>query len=189
MMPGNVLSSEPMPSTFLPPDDRAFDLHRDFEYGGIAHQDPSQGLMYQVWTCWVVESGAIQIQPENGSQPAILVATVPGAEYISLAFDRNMNVAVAWVVGGVASLRWFDSTVEEFVTTEYPGISCPRLTHDDKREGAGSWSDVIFAYLRDGRLCTRQQRDRYEIEYQHEEVQRDLIKLGMATGLRLQFEV
>lgn len=189
-MPGNELSTEPVKGAFLPPDDRPFNTMEDFEYGGIAHQDPSQGLLYQIWRVVLAESGIATVQPENESQSPISVMTQAGAEYISLAFDSNMNMTLAWALGSDVTLYWFDSTVEGFVTTTFQGCACPRLSHDDKREGAGAWSDVMFAYLRDGSLYTRMQRDRYSIEtLQAEAIENNLTKLGMNVGLRLQFEV
>ena len=48
-MPANVLSTVPHPDDYLPPIDKDRGLLEDWEMGGIALNDPSQGLRVQEW--------------------------------------------------------------------------------------------------------------------------------------------
>jgi len=192
MMPGNTLSTTPVPGEFLAPDGRGFTPLEDRELGGVAHQDPSQGLMFKEWRAWIDDLGAIRVQPLDLSQPALLITTgAVGSTYISLAFDRNMRVTVAWRKVNTVYLYWYDSLIEAYRTSEFSGIRTPRLTHDDKRQRAGSSSDVLFFYLRDTHLCMRMQRDRYTIEYVlgTVELTHSLYRVGMTNKQRIQIEV
>lgn len=188
MIPEESLTDEPVPSLFsgaarLPTTDTL-----DYEDGGIAIQDGTQGLLVQVWRARVLNDGRDIVIDSENTEPVVWYSGESITE-VSLSFDRNMNPAVAFVESRQAKLNWFDSSVGEQVTTEFPGIANPRLTHDDKRPEQSANSDVIFAYLRGGNLCYRQQRDRYQIEYVlQENVEGKLIKFGMTNKLRLQFE-
>lgn len=192
MMPENLLSTTPVPGEFLAPDGRGFTPLEDRELGGVAHQDPSQGLMLKEWRAWIDAAGNIYVQPVDGSQPALLITTgAVGSDYISLSFDRNMRVVVAWRRVNIVYLYWYDSLIEAYRTSELSGIRTPRLTHDDKRERAGNSSDVLFFYLKDTKLCMRMQRDRYGVEYELANVEFDhaLYRVGMSNKNRLQIEV
>lgn len=192
-LPGNTSSSTPVYGPLLYPDNLVTDGLRDFEMGGVALNDPSQGLQFQAWTCWAVEASGgweIRIMPlEGGTETTLL--TVPDVQALSFSFDRNMNPTVAWMEAGVCKLWWYDSTIPGFTTSTFAGATQPRLAHDDKRENASARSDVILGYVRDGNLYYRQQRDRYTVErLLAEDVgTRQLRNIGMNTRLRFQFEM
>lgn len=190
MMPDNALS-DPVPAgVIFPPDDRPFSPRQDFDLGGVAHQDPSQGLMVKVWKAWIDSAFRIWVQPEDQSQPAIFVATAPNAVYISLAFDRNARMTVAWRQGSTVYLYWFDTVTNQFITSMFPGARSPRLTHDDKRPEAALSSDVLLFYIQNDVLYVRNQRDRYTVAHELGPVPRNanLTRVGMASNLRLAIE-
>lgn len=165
-MPGNALSSEPVQAAHLPPDNRdRKDLLLDFELGGIALNDPSQGLQVQPWEAWS-DGASVWVAPSPGRTPTTLLLTGSGITEVALSFDQNMRPTVAFVEAGLAKLFWFDASVSGMVTTTYAGASSPMLTLDDKRAIATltGTSDVLFFYLLSGSLCYRQQRDRFAIE-------------------------
>lgn len=192
MIPDMVLSSEPVVGGFLFPDNRLFNTYEDWELAGIAHQDPSQGLEVKVWRAWLDRDNAnIYVQPADLSQPALFIANAPESSFISLAFDGNMRVAVAWRIRNTMYFYWYDGQLNRYVTTTYTGARSPRLAMDDKRRMAGTWQDVLLFYIRDNQLCMRIQRERYEIEHiltpvsQHH----NLFRVGMSTKNRLQIEI
>lgn len=190
MLPENKLSTSPALQDFLPPADRPTTLREDLEMGGIAHQDPSRGLMYQVWRAWLEQDGWIHVQPENKSRPAIRVVSAPGALYVSLAFDRNMRMVVAWQRGAVIFLHYFDTISGGYITTNFTGCRSPRLTHDDKRDAAGGWSDVIFMYAKGTKVCVRNQRERYGVEHELGDIlpTQQLAVIGMTKGYRVRVD-
>ena len=193
MLPQNALSSQTLAGSFLPPDDSTFDPQVDKELGGIALNDSSQGLEVQTWQLMV--SGDNLVLSADTVAPFVLL-TRPATQWVSLAFDQNMRVAVAYVQypdGGdpVAKFYWYDGTIPGYRDQTLPaGVLDPRLALDDKRFLQRNLSDIILAYTRNGNLYFRGQRDRYLIEYQLATgVTGTLRRLGMNTQRRLQFEL
>ena len=90
--------------------------------------------------------------------------------------------------------RWYNSVVEDYVTTNYSDITSVRLCHDDKRDiqvqrGA---TDVILTYSKIGAVYWRVQRDRFMIEYSHSLAISKLHRIthfGMSKGNRLQWRI
>ncbi|WP_444919127.1 hypothetical protein [Microbulbifer sp. JMSA003] len=187
-LPDNTLSSEPLPSPFIGGAARPVRDLIDYESGGIALQDPSEGLQYQIWRARILNDGAEIVLDAPEVAEFTLISGTEITE-VSLAFDQNMRPVVAYVEAGMAKLYWYDSSQGQQVTTEWPGIITPRLTLDDKRPLQSSANDVIFAYLQGGNLVCRQQRDRFETEYllQENVSSPGLIKVGMNRQFRLQF--
>lgn len=163
-MPLNILSPDPVAGIFLPPDDRIrTSLLVDYELGGIAIGDPSQGLDVQVWEARVSDN-TIQTRPEGVGSWSDIVSGASITE-ITLAFDQNMRPSVTFVDNGVASFYWYDADVTNYVTSTFPGATSPVCCMDDKREMEVGINDVLLFYLKDGRVMHRRQRDRYLIEY------------------------
>lgn len=193
MMPDNVLSSQPVPTRFFGARSLAVSKTVDYEDGGIAIQDPSRGLNYQRWKAILRESGrsTSYVLMSAPNTPEFVVASIPNMTEFSFTFDQNMQPTIAYVAGGASYLRWFDSTISGFTVTNLgAGVITPRVTYDDKRTLATNGyqtSDVILAYVRDGNLYTRMQRDRYGVEYLQETGVKPLVKIGFSRGLRLQF--
>lgn len=191
-LPDNRLSSEPVPGYFLGARAQVFPDYIDYMDGGVAIQDPSLGLDYQTWTAEIV-SDVLEdnIMLSALTFPATSVYTGDDITEVSLAFDQNMNVCVAFVEAGVAKLLWYDTTVSELVVTEIGSeVTHPRVALDDNREFNRANSDIILAYIKDGALYYRQQRDRYAIERQLSSGPWIALKrIGMGSGYRFQFQV
>lgn len=200
-LPENTLSTIALPAPFVGA--RAIPTTSqtvDYENGGIAIQDASKGINFQSWRGFV-ENDMIYL--EAPTVPKVLVYVGTNITELSISFDRNMNYCLAFVEDGLPKLRWYNTTVTGMVTTELdPNIKNPRICHDDKRDSQTENSDIILAYLRDGRLYVRYQRDRYTIEYdptidlpvEERTAFRTkvaealgLIKIGMNSGYRVQF--
>ena len=202
MMPdGGILSTTPVPGQFLGARGLPVSNLIDFEDGGIAIQDPSQGLFYQVWRARVIDSD-IHLGAPNTPE-FIVYAGAGEITEISLTFDQNMRPAIAFVESGNPKFLWYDSIEQEQVITDLdPDVQTPRVALDDKRSSQFGVSDVFLAYKREGRLYYRQQRDRYLTELDPTENmdpdERDkvraliasgagLIKIGMSRQMRMQF--
>jgi hypothetical protein len=195
MMPDNAASTIPISGVMLSPDgDRSSSLE-DFEKGGVAIQNTSQGLMAYKWRLWVA-GFTVKLQ-RDGDPTVTNLFDQSGIEELALAFDQNMRPTVAYkLTDGFLYLRWYNSVTSQYVTSTFAPGRNPRLTLDDKRIEMVDQSDVLFAYLRPTEngwgLFYRQQRDRYEIE----RLLRDgltkeisLKDIGMTHGLRVQFEL
>lgn len=166
----------------------------DYEDGGVAIQDPSRGLLYQRWRVRLLNSGKVDSKVLLGAAnlPEFDWFVRPNITEVSLAFDQNMRPHLAFVQDGAARLYWYDSQVEGMVTTDLGvEIRTPRITMDDKRFIASNGyllNDIVLAYVRDGKLCTRMQRERFSVEViQAENIENGLIKIGINRQLRLQF--
>jgi len=195
MIPQNVLSTTPDPDAFRPPHDRVKERLIDYELGGRAIQDPSEGLEVKVWTAEADEqTGSIMLSAPGVTPVEVLV--VPGVQEISLAFDQNMQPALAYVTADGAFLYWFDATLPGFTTLALPaGSRSPRISLDDKRATQTAISDIVLAYIRGDKLYARAQRDRFSIEYELAEIPlaeyRELGQIGMNVGAlpRFQFQI
>lgn len=188
MIPGRTLSSQAVPAPYLKPDDLITSPIVDYERGGVALRDGSQGLNVRDWIFRLVGD---DVTVEADGVPRVTLFSAPGATEISGAFDQNMNPAVGFMQAGEMRLYWYDTTVERQVTTTFSGHS-PRVCMDDKRsfQTLVGGNDVIFAYMRDGSLYFRAQRDRYTVETKLADIGEDFIfkKVGMNSINRLQFE-
>lgn len=187
-LPGDALSSEPLPSYFLGARAQIFPDYVDYMDGGVDIQDPSLGLDYQTWAAEIVENRIMLSAPTFPETP---IYTGDDITEVSLAFDQNMQVCIAFVETGMAKLLWYDTIASQLVVTELgAGVSHPRVALDDNREFNRTGSDVILAYIKDGALYYRQQRDRYGIERQLSSGPWiALVRIGMGSTLRFQFQV
>lgn len=191
-LPEDKLSSTPAPGYFLGARAQVFPDYIDYMDGGVALNDPSLGLNYQTWTAEIVEDIIEdRIMLSAPTFPPQAIYTGDDITEVSLAFDQNMQPAVAFMEAGVAKLLWYDTTASEMVVTVIPGnVTHPRVALDDNREFNRVNSDIILAYIRDGALYYRQQRDRYAIERQLSSGPWIALKrIGMGSGLRFQFQV
>lgn len=136
----------------------------DRELGGVAINDGSQGLNNWVWTVNVEPDGTVKLWREGEAATTVLVQT--DIADIALAFDQNMQPVLAWEsTTGELFLYWFNPVIQSFVTDSFGLGRNPRLAMDDKRTLSLGTSDVIFAYISEGKLCYRMQRDRFVTEY------------------------
>lgn len=194
MMPLNRLSTTPVPATYLAPDTLELPNRlTDFELGGIALSDASQGLQVQRWTCRAdPDTGVVYLGAEL--VPETVLFTAEGITELSLAFDQNMRPFVAFTQLGQAKYRWYDTVLGANRITELdPSDRTPKCCMDDKRPwqvSQGS-NDIILAYLRADSMYFRQQRERYEVERLLATglEGKKLIKVGMSAAMRLQFEL
>lgn len=186
-----ILSSPSVPGNFLPPDDREPPLLADYELGGAALNDASQGLEVQVWV-FESDGTTVTVRPEAAGAPVVLY-TGAGITEVAGAFDSLMNPTIAFVEAGVTKLRWYDSSVGQYVVTTFPNMWSPRLTLDDKRPQSQASRDILLLYLSpQGELLQRIQRDRYGVEYSLRAPDARLVaigRVGMGDGYRVLVEL
>ena len=193
-IPAGGFSSTPEISALVSPDDIVrVDTRVDYERGGIALNDPTQGYTVRSWMV-KTDGSDIWVCPYPELAPVTVLYTTTNVTEVSLAFDQNMRPTVAFVAGGDTYLRWFDTLSASMVVTAYPNARSPMLTMDDKRQFAADTgtNDILFAYISNGNLCYRQQRDRYLVEYVLGAVPSSssrLVQFGMGSNGRLQFKV
>jgi hypothetical protein len=167
-LPENTLSNPAVPAAYLDPYARARPPLSSWALGGIALEDATQGLEVQAWLLEYLGSpGDFLLTPEQFGPPTVLFSAEDVTE-CSLAFDQLMRPAIAFVEAGNVKLRWFDTQVNNTVITNFgSAIYSPVVVLDNPAPIASqvfATSDVLFFYLRAGKLYYRQQRDRYTIE-------------------------
>jgi hypothetical protein len=191
-LPGGVLSTTVVASALIAPDGGLrSNLREDFERGGVAVNDPTQGLDVVTWRGWT-DGTTIFVAPLPSLTPVTTVLTGTDITEVSIAFDQNMDPTVAYVESGVTKLRWYDIQTNSVTITTWPGARSPMVCMDDKRELAADSNDVLFAYIIGGQAVYRQQRDRYSTEYTLGPVANSasrILQLGMGVNNRLQFKV
>lgn len=192
MMPDNELSSTPITTPLMFPKNLPTVGLEAFELGGVALNDPSQGLMVKSWRAFANDDGDVYV--ESDDDPPVFQFSAPNISTISLTFDHNMEPFVAFTQPSGAKFYWFDTFDGQHKITDLPtGSTWPRASLDDKRRIAAATSDIILAYIRDGNLYFRQQRDRYLVEYllypdlNIAVIDPTIIEVGMGTNLRFQF--
>ena len=193
MLPNNSLSTSLAIGTFVPPDE-LYDWCKklvDYEEGGIALNDPSQGMRVRAWRI-VAKDREITIDVPAAPEitPVLLYTAASRLTEISLAFDQNMAPALAFVEGGVAKFWYFATDTQSRQTLELTGCTAPRCFLDDKRSTQTGNSDIILVYLKAGGLYYRQQRDRYLTERLLKMTDAvGINRCGMTYGNRVQIEL
>ncbi len=191
MIPDERLSTTPLPAAFYGADAiEPPSAVTDYELGGVALNDPSQGLQTQTWTSWYdEESGDVMISAPG--IPAVALFNAPGVTELSFTFDQNMRPFHAYVQGGQAKYRWFDTILGDTRISNLDADDySPRCCFDDKRalQTAEGTNDIILAYVRGGALYYRQQRERFETERElSATVPGRFLRVGMSVTNRLQF--
>lgn len=196
MLPQKVLSTQADTAAFLPPRNRNKELLVDYERGGRAIQDASDGLDVYDWRGRYVGTDFILDVPPGIVAPTTLFSVADVTEF-QFTFDQNMQPFVTYRLdNGEAYYRWFDSTIPDFRTDQLPaGARSPRCALDDKRALAGTQagaSDIILAYIRDDALKFRAQADRYDTEYAlaaGDLADYGLGQIGMNRVWRFQFQL
>lgn len=193
MIPTNSLSVPNVPGTYYNPSGQIPYRDMDWAIGGVALNNPFEGLDVRVWRAWLdKDTGDVWLgSQEDPVIPDVLMFTQPGTTDISLSFDQNMNPTISFLQSGVAKIWWFDTFVGAMAFTSIgPGNGVPKCTLDDRRLSMSGTSDIILGYTRGGSLYFRQQRDRFLIERLLKTgVVGDVIKIGMGQNLRLYFQV
>lgn len=189
-LPENTVSVFPVPGVFEPPDGKRGQQLEDFEAGGVAVQNTSEGLSAYEWRCWV-DGIDVKLQRVGAAEQTVFQQA--DIAEIALAFDQNMRPSIAYTtVTGSLYLRWYDSVIQQYTTTSFGTARNPRLSLDDKRPENSSGSDIIFAYIRGTTLYWRQQRDRYQTEYvaaTNIGAKTSLLDIGLTKTLRFQFQI
>lgn len=188
-LPNSTLSVTPSYSEWVYPFPEEFDNFVDFEVGSSAIGSTVGGTDTHMWK--IRYDGANIKLGRYDTTTETTLLTVPDLVKIALAFDQNMNPCYAWQNGasGYTNLIFYDTSINAYSTITITGATSPCLTLDDRREQFSGSSDVIFAYIRNGNLYYRQQRDRFLTERLLKSgVTTELIRIGMNTKYRLQFQ-
>lgn len=166
MLPDNEPSSPSVRSAYIHPAERPKRAMLDWEWGGLAIQNPAGGFRYQIWRFdYDPVTGNVTTRPEGAPESDnVILITNPNITEIAGAFDQNMYWHVTYKLSTDNNVYLTTPNNGDIVV---PDARSPRITMDDRRYSteSGAWNDIIFTYIRDNTLFYRQQRDLYGIEY------------------------
>lgn len=181
MLPNNALSSQPITTEFFTP--MRNDPLIDFEFGGTALQNASEGLSQTLWKCFY-ENGSIKLSHDQQEQTVLNVDNVAA---LSLGFDLSMRPVIAYLANSHCYLWFYDTAVSKQITADLGnGITFPQLSLDERRLVQSSNSDVILTYIRNNKMYMRLQRERFQTEYEITRAKR-LIQIGSMKNSRFGF--
>ncbi|MEF9958300.1 MAG: hypothetical protein RR767_14045 [Acinetobacter sp.] len=181
MMPNNALSGEAINSSFYTPN-RSNPLI-DYEYGGIAIGDVSQGMQAKLWKCFY-ENKAIKISSDQYTETLFSGIDI---DALSFSFDQNMRPILVFNSQKHCYLWWYDAQTGNQTLTDFGlNISFPQLALDERRYSQSANSDVIFSYIKNTKLCMRIQRERFQTEYQLTDA-KQVLQIGMMLNNRFGF--
>ena len=192
MLPENELSSTPVAGDFIGTAAVVFPDVLARADGGIALNDPSMGLDYQVWDAEVVKNiDNDQIVLSAPSVSPIVVYTGDDITAVSLAFDTLMQYTISFVEAGESKIKFYDSSIGDFTVYSVGATSSnPKIALDETRLFNSANSDILMAYIKDEKLYYRQQRDRYTIERKLSDGPWiNLVRIGRMDNLRFGFQV
>ena len=189
MIPNSILSTTVMSSDFLGVKNINSTNTINYETGGANISDTTQGLLVQSWRGRLIGDDIILDVPDNILISPHVAYSAAGITEFSFTFNQNMNPIVVFVQSGSSKMYWYDSSLGGYTITDYGNtVTNPRVALDDKRLEQTSNSDVIFAYIKEGSLYYRQQRDRFTIERLLRNNCSYLKKIGMGTNNRFLFQ-
>ena len=186
MIPSNSFTSTPAIGNFQYPYSEPYDPLYQNVLGGISIGDSSRGRQYKIWNITYVLGNIIVSSADNPNAFTLVETDVTA---ISLAFDNNMGLVIAWQTTTGSKLYFYDSITSSYVTSIFSGTTSCRVCIDDARDFNSQDSDVIFSYTLNNNLYWRQQRDRYATERLIGPTTRLLKKVAQTTGNRLQFQL
>lgn len=181
-------SSEPVLAPFIGarriiPSERV-----SYDDGPIAIQDPSKGLLYQIWRARYVSDVVYLVAPNYVEQPFMVMRCLKS---ISLSFDQNGRPLLTYLLNGSLYLYWHHTITQRY---EHTLIDTDVTSHQvclDVRTPVGiKNSQVVIGYTKNNDLYCALQEDRYAVPYLWAaDVNGFLIQIGMSKQNRFQFLV
>lgn len=175
---------------FTAPKNRHHNMQVAFSDGGKTYGSVADGVTGYVWKAWI-DGDAVKLRREDLGDTRTEF-TASGLTQLDLCFDQNMRPFFAYVLGGVAHYRYydFDTNTYNAVSLVDPAIRFPRCALDDPDPANAPQSDIILGYTRNGNLCYRIQRERFQKEYivATDAKKTMLWRVGRTTDLRFGFQ-
>lgn len=190
-LPDDELSEVVVRGRFVSPDDRyRHSLLRSVHGGGPTLNDGSEGLTGYVWVA-EYDGSNVEIWREDVEARSTLFSAA-GITEISLAFDQQMQPAIAYMQSGACKLWWYDGTVPGYDIVTVSGATSPVIKLDDPRltaTNAGT-SDMLVFFIKSSKLYHRRQQDRFltDMELYDPAPGSRIGRCGLATNLRFTIE-
>lgn len=186
-LPEPLLITNTVTTAFIYPRSKNYMPIESWDLGGVALSDPSEDSTKYVWQAWTDGTTITVKRSDLDTYHVVLMDS--NITEIDLTFDQNMRPCIAYVANGISKLYWYDTQQAKQVIDEYPLITNPRVSLDDKRRFNVANSDIIFAYQKGDTLCYRVQRERFSLErvLATNSKRRILWRIGMGRNNRFLF--
>ena len=146
-----------------------------FDLGPVAQSDTSEGLKTYLWRARI-EGGSVYVCRADlarttwGTESLAFVADAsetPDVTEVSITFDQNGKLVIAFTRRGKICLWWFDPTISATRITEIATGRNPIVYLDDRVQIFANESDVLLFMVQPqlDRMIYVRQRDRYETAY------------------------
>lgn len=157
----------------------------DWSIGPVSINDVSSGVNYQEWVA-TFSGSTVNITPTTGTPTSLVLPVSPYR--ISLAFDQNAQVCLAYETDSQAYMYWYDPT-EGYTHRVLPvGARSVCVVLDDPRDDFLFDSDIHLSYVRDGSLYACAQRERFNIEHLIASPASELVSTGPSRAYRVQWK-
>lgn len=136
--------------------------------------------------------GKLSLQREDKNSEIITVfEDKKGLDYISVVWDRQMQLVVSYVIGSSSYVYYWDALEDKYVEKVIEGdyIKATLVSHYTLHS---SFSQVVLGYVKNQKdLCIRLQQDRYSKEYLVKSFENKikLINISYTNKNRFQYEV
>lgn len=150
----------------------------DYEMGGKAKDT--------IYTAeWL--DGTLSMTNTQTNQKQVLMSDLQDVERIGLAFDVLNKPFFCYVQNGTTQLHWVKNGQSQ-VMNFGQDVQFACITYDDIRPLQKDLADVVFAYVRNQKLCVRYQRESFATEHQLADfVRGQLWQIGLTTSYRFRF--
>lgn len=187
-LPNNIITVTPVYAPFLEPlQSWVYNPLQEKVLGGTAIGNGQAGREVQNWII-TYSAGVIDVSPQDGASQFSM--SVAGVTSVSLGFDSNMAVAIAYQTAAGANFYYYNTLTAGYSTMTIAGATSCRSCVDDPRLFDSGASDVIFSYVLTSNLYYRVQRERYLTEHGVGPALNSILtKTGFTTAQRMQFEL
>jgi|GEM_PF-6646708 len=191
MIPEKALAAGNAPVPVAPPKNGVRYRWRDVAYGGVDVQNPSLGVLHQLWTAtYDPFTGVVTLKSENGKSYPI--HTQHGINEIGIAFDNNANWVLTYrLTNSRGFISFYSDSVLGRVAVPIGRCSSMMVGMDDARGIPIGITDILVTYIDpQRRLLLRGQRDKYRIARDMQVLvpqDEELAGFGMGSNGRVQW--
>ena len=134
----------------------------EYSLGGIELEDTSKGLKSNTWVSYLGSDNNIFIKRIDREESSI-VFEFPDIDWLSFTFDQNMRPVHSFMSRGKSYIRFYSGI--QFEIKELIGARFPNIILDlyEEEEDIPK-SDIVLAYVKDGKLIYTLQRTKFADE-------------------------
>lgn len=164
MIPDGAWSSTPQDAEYYAAAQLyPFDSLTSVDLGPVALTDVTEGLMAYSWQAYY-EGGTVYVKRLPDGSPTALFSR-DNINHLSMTFDQQGRITIAFVDNGGVYLYWYDSLAEDWVITKFDDGTRCFISLDLRQRELSSMSDMLLVYQSENSAYLRQQRDRFSVRY------------------------